>query len=56
MKPTNKPDDPQNSTNSTSDSGAYDEQRIPFDQVMRKLANTKPPHKAAKAAPKPKKG
>jgi len=34
----------------------FQEERIPFDQVMRKLANTKPTHKAAKPAPKPKKG
>ncbi len=33
----------------------YDEQRIPFADVMRKLANTTPPHKAAKTPPKPKK-
>lgn len=37
------------------DSSAYDEQRVPFDMVMRKLASTKPPHKAPKT-PKPKKG
>ena len=30
----------------------YAEERVPFDVVMRKLANTKPPHKAAKSAPK----
>jgi hypothetical protein len=35
----------------------YQEERIPFDQVMRKLASTKPPHKAPKQATvtKPKK-
>ena len=32
---------------------AYAEERVPFDVVMRKLANTKPPHKAAKSAPRP---
>lgn len=26
---------------------AYDEERIPFDQVLRKLVNTKPVHKTA---------
>lgn len=26
----------------------YEEERIPFDLVMRKLANSKPPHKTAK--------
>ena len=31
----------------------FDEERIPFDEVMRKLANTKPPHKAPKAPTKP---
>lgn len=31
----------------------YAEERIPFDLVMRKLANTKPPHKTAKSAPTP---
>ena len=36
---------------------SFDEERIPFDVVMRKLANTKPPHKTVKPAPqKPKKG
>lgn len=39
------------------DATAYDAQRIPFDVVLRKLANTKPPHKAAKpACPNPKRG
>ena len=34
----------------------YEEERIPFADVMRKLANTKPPHKAAKSVkPTPKK-
>jgi hypothetical protein len=32
----------------------YDEERVPFTEVMRKLANTKPPHKAAKAPAPPK--
>ena len=31
------------------DVAGYDEEHVPFDGVMRKLANTKPPHKAAKS-------
>lgn len=32
----------------------YDEERVPFADVMRKLANTKPPHKTVKPVqPKP---
>lgn len=38
------------------DATSYDEERVPFADVMRMLAHTKPPHKAAKLAPKPKKG
>lgn len=34
------------------DGDAYDEERVPFADVMRKLANTKPPHKAVKPAKK----
>lgn len=33
------------------DSSGYEEERIPFDQVLRKLVNAKPAHKVA--APKP---
>jgi len=29
------------------DSSAYEEERIPFHQVLRKLVNTKPAHKVA---------
>ena len=31
-----------------NDAAEYDEESIPFDLVIRKLANTKPPHKAVK--------
>lgn len=33
------------------DAAAYDEERTPFAEVMRKLANTKPPHKAVAKGP-----
>lgn len=37
--------------------GDYEEERIPFDQVLRKLVSTKPARKPPKApAPKQKKG
>ena len=29
----------------------FDEQRVPFDQVLRKLVNAKPAHKAAAKGP-----
>lgn len=42
---------------SAPDASEYEEERIPFDVVMRKLATTKPPHKAPKVpAKKPRKG
>lgn len=41
----------------TSGPSDFDEVRVPFDVVMRKLANTVPPRKAARpAAPKSKRG
>lgn len=32
------------------DAASYDEERIPFDDVLRKLVNTQPMHKTSKPA------
>ena len=41
------PKQPARLASNVPDAAGYDEERVPFDQVLRKLVSTKPAHKAA---------